>query len=107
VRLESKADLDPLAFRVLQDRMEDLVSRAQWEMQVRKVLMVSWALVAHLAHREAQDSLASRAQGEMSVFQATKERQDPKENLDLLVPRDRLVLRERKEREELEGTLGR
>lgn len=65
MRLEAKAELDPLAFRVLQAKMEVPVPRVLWEMQVPKVLVVSWALLAPLGPREVLGNLASKAQGEM------------------------------------------
>lgn len=99
MRLDTKAELAQLGFRVLLVWMEAQALRVLWAIQVLEVLEVFSARLVHLDRREALDSLESRAQGEMSVFLDLKAMLDLKANLDLQGPKEPLAPRERRGKE--------
>lgn len=111
VHVDLKEHRDPVERLVLQDLPDLLEHRVTLvlmvflELKDLLVLLVllalpdSPALVAHLDHREQLDLWGPKDSLETLAFLDSKVKLDPRESLDLLVPKVPLALQEKKERE--------
>lgn len=84
----TREDQEQLASEDPRGQMAVQGLKDQWVMLVHKVQVAIMDSLAPQDLREAPVSLVSKDSWETSVYQDSKERQDPKENWGLLVPRE-------------------